>query len=220
MKTINANGNELIVVEVPDDANGFNVTGLAIYFNSNNWDGKRTKTSECRGYISLDNDSKEHEFLIIGLLRYLTESDCERLVEKVNSDSGIYRNYQVITFVVGFKTAKESLISLLQSHGIDTSKNLILLTKNKPMNIEKAYFDVNKLDERIGELNRLKSIHPDLNKKITELAVVDGRLDENKSSLEMAKLHMDGRAILIFGARINTLLEQREELIKQLNEPK
>lgn len=205
MKTINANGSELIVVEVPD---GRRRQEYDI------WNGILCRNKSLTQHHGLDNCE------IIGLLRDLTESECERLVEKVNSDSGIYRNYQVITFVVGFKTAKESLISLLQSHGIDTSKNLILLTKNKPMNIEKAYFDVNKLDERIGELNRLKSIHPDLNKKITELAVVDGRLDENKSSLEMAKLHMDGRAILIFGARINTLLEQREELIKQLNEPK
>lgn len=116
MKTIIANGNELIVVEVPDDATKIHIKEFVdsgIY-----WTNNKGHCDSIRG--------KFYGYKLISL-RDITESECERFV-KYYSELYLYLDYT--GKITGCNTAKESLISLLQSNGIDTSKNLILLTKN------------------------------------------------------------------------------------------
>lgn len=124
MKTINANGNELIVVEVSDDAYDFNFGEMD---NGHNIIDYSVKSKESKYSISNSLFYHNHKWIILCLLRDITESECERFV-KYYSELYLYLDYT--GKITGCNTAKESLISLLQSNGIDTSKNLILLTKN------------------------------------------------------------------------------------------
>jgi len=59
----------------------------------------------------------------------------------------------------------------------------------------------------------ITAINSDLNKKLTELAVVDGKIEV------IRKLSLQILDKLLYDELI-TLESQREELIKQLNEPK
>ena len=59
-----------------------------------------------------------------------------------------------------------------------------------------------------------------LAKQITEIEVVKGKIEENESILQMAKLHMDGRACIVLEHRITHLEQLRDKLINELTQSK
>lgn len=127
MKQIIVNNNiELLVVEVPDDAYDFILDyskdyGCCIHYIIN--PREADSFTEPFGKF-IDN------YKILNKLSDISETDCERLVKvwhSMTSGNKFYENY--ISSTEEFSTAKESLISLLQSEGFDTDKNLLLIIK-------------------------------------------------------------------------------------------
>lgn len=127
MKTIKTQNKELIVVEVPEDAYDFilqNRLVTCILYTDNE---------------KSDNIIRFDEILnceILGKLSELPEEECSRFVEKIEKPAQ-YRSefpngkipyYKSYTDGYYYSKAKESLISLLQANGVDTSnQNTILL---------------------------------------------------------------------------------------------
>ena len=131
--------NNLIVVEVPEDAYDFEISMF---------DTVRAKNIKDKliRICDLDPDNTfEKNCRILGKLSELSEEECKRFVSRFQSVMwklpDVYfdflnfkyenlmeeiRNYSV-NILFPFETAKESLISLLQSNGIDTSKNLLII---------------------------------------------------------------------------------------------
>lgn len=72
---------------------------------------------------------------IIGLLKDISESDCIPLVEQLGITNQHFKDYNLLaqsSFAdYWIETAKDSLISLIQSEGFDTSKNILLIEKIK-----------------------------------------------------------------------------------------
>ena len=97
------------------------------------WDGieRTTKVSNNSNWTTFSKklEGNPNDYKIIGLLRDLSESECEWLVEKVMNGHH-YQNYNYTSITDRWvKTAKDSLISLLQSNGLNTSNNLLLIEK-------------------------------------------------------------------------------------------
>lgn len=121
MKQIETVAGKILIIEVPEDAYGFDIdlsshisTPIIIF-------------SKHR-FIPL---YKHGNFKILGKLSELSEEECKKFVIKLNNN--IYHDYSTEwngkrdIIHVYKETAKESLISLLQSNGIDTTKENELL---------------------------------------------------------------------------------------------
>lgn len=105
MKTIKTQSNSIIVVEVPEDSD----------------------VEEIIDNLNLSGDNK-----YLGKLSELIDEDCEEFVELLPSN--MYKNYKWpedkvrLTGIQPINaTAKQSFISLLQSNGIDTGKELLII---------------------------------------------------------------------------------------------
>ena len=107
IKELKTNSNLIICEEVSDD--------------TINWQS-----------IDVSLDWNKHKLL--GLLKDLTDSDVGKFVELTNT--GLYKNYIWSDLKVKetciqplSNSAKQSFISLLQSEGVDVSKNIIVIEK-------------------------------------------------------------------------------------------
>jgi len=122
MTTIKTNGKEILVVELPNDATKIHIKE---YVNSGvYWNNTKGYENSIRGRF--------FNCKIIGLLRNILESECEGLVYPKGELSGKWVEYPYSENAISnylLNTAKESLISLLQSNGLNTSNNLLLIEK-------------------------------------------------------------------------------------------
>lgn len=144
MKQIETNTSKLLIIKVPE---------LAFYFDWNyckkNYDDFNnpkiqiyweTEDDRIGGFIT--NFKSAEDFNILGKLSELSEEKCSRFVKYIFIDAWFpgeinlegYKDYSFKLIgelfydkIYKFKTAKESLISLLQSNDIDTSKNLLII---------------------------------------------------------------------------------------------
>ena len=129
MKTIKTAGKDLITIEVPGDAYDFKLTQYKQHTVLN-------YTYKINGNIAnvAINDGEFNVILnnakILGKLSELSEEECSRFVANWRID-GLYQNYKIISQYEEymFKTARESLISLLQSNGVDTSKTILIIER-------------------------------------------------------------------------------------------
>lgn len=139
MKTIQTQSKELIVVEVPEDAYDLSIHHLN---EEDDNTGENYTVLRCfhSGITTFELSENKHiDCKILGKLSELSEEECSRFV--IKGGIGTYKDYcynlgkidKIGVFgallEMKFKTAKESLISLLQSHGVDTTKNLLLIEK-------------------------------------------------------------------------------------------
>lgn len=125
MPTIQTQNKELLVVEVPEDA--LEDRWFIVYNVKRNSFSVEFQTNKDNIYVDLKTDK---DCYILGKLSELSEEECSRFVEfakhfykdylcKYNVDLGL--QYKLTD-------AKESLISLLQSHGVNTeNQNTLLL---------------------------------------------------------------------------------------------
>lgn len=121
--------NKLIVEYVPNESYDFKLTR----FKEHTVLDYKTIIKGTIGSVGI-NDGEFNVILnnakILGKLSELSEEVCSRFTEQQWGDKHkdyIKVGHQNNPFM--FKTAKESLISLLESHGVDTSKNLLLIEK-------------------------------------------------------------------------------------------
>ena len=105
MKQIKTAGNDIVCVEIPEEVI--------------NWQS-----------LDVSLDWSKHK--ILGKLSELIDEDCEEFVKLLPSN--MYKNYKWpedkvrLTGIQPINaTAKQSFISLLQSEGIDTNKNLLII---------------------------------------------------------------------------------------------
>lgn len=117
MKTIKTQSNSILAIEVPENASDFQIihdkTRVA-YFYPN--------------YKRFDLPNKS-EYKILGKLSELEDEELERFVEhskKSLTNENTWRDYRFDEWEECFDV-KESFISLLQSNGIDTSKELLII---------------------------------------------------------------------------------------------
>jgi len=130
MKQIKTKSGDIGIIEVPK---------LSFYFDwswqsSNKIDPKiqiywETEDDRIDGIITDFKDPKDFE--ILGKLSELTDKDCEEFVEALNS---VYLDYLNPDYAKadytnewGCNSTKESFISLLQSEGVDTSKEFLII---------------------------------------------------------------------------------------------
>ena len=116
MKKIKTAGNDIIVAEVPEDAIDYKISGTnyLCYYIEDNWEVEVPRLQD--------------NWKILGKLSELSEEDCSKFVEQLSfmgKKSDKWLCYSTLACVKN--TAKESLISLLQSNGIDTNNNLLLI---------------------------------------------------------------------------------------------
>lgn len=128
MKQIKTAGKDLIVVEVPEDCK-YNIgisTDYKVFGDTNN----------SSNWTEFSIQLPDGEYKILGVLSELSEEDSDSFVFEYSSktntfDKSGFQNYLYTSSVWSFSkfkfTAKESLISLLQSNNIDTSKELLLI---------------------------------------------------------------------------------------------
>ena len=107
MKEIQTKSGKILCVEVPEDSD----------------------VEEIIDNLNLSGDNK-----YLGKLSELIDEDCEEFVELLPSN--MYKNYKWpedkvrLTGIQPINaTAKESFISLLQSEGVNTEKNIIVIEK-------------------------------------------------------------------------------------------
>ena len=145
MKTIKTKDKELLVVEVPK---------LAFYFDWNyckkNYDDFNNpriqiywETEDDRVGGIVTNFKSAEDFDILGKLSELADEQCEEFVDLLHDNSYIedikcwsgkfYYNYKQVPGMMNqlMYTAKQSFLSLLQSEGIDTTKECLIIIINK-----------------------------------------------------------------------------------------
>jgi hypothetical protein len=119
--------NNLIVIEVPEKISKF-----WIHFESIS--GETRISEDTNGLtawdLCLEKGLHLDKYKILGKLSELSEEECEKHIQVLKGlGEWIFYDY-IDNSPNGFMTAKESLISLLQSHGINTDNpNQILLIK-------------------------------------------------------------------------------------------
>ena len=127
---------KLIAVEVPEDAYDFEWTtnqSVIPYIPELSYFVKCKTT----GYPQGESINIGFPFNILGKLSELSEEECKRFVQfkslkLLNVEAGHkgFMNYKKSNSEATYftlDTAKESLISLIQSQGIDTSKELLII---------------------------------------------------------------------------------------------
>ena len=142
MKEIQTKSGKILCVEIPEDVTWWesieNILGsfltkvldLPQYFLQY---GKVNEKGYSQVYYNSDNFYlPKGKWNIIGKLSELTDKDCEEFVELLPSN--MYKNYKWpedkvrLTGIQPINaTAKESFISLLESEGIDTSKEYLVI---------------------------------------------------------------------------------------------
>ena len=124
MKEIQTKSGKILCVEVPDDAYSirFIPTGDLVYKVKD--EPYQSLTNVMKGRVSITCK-------LIGKLSELTDKDCEEFVEFNYPFDGqydkVFRNYLKLARNYLFNSAKESFISLLQSEGIDTGKEYLII---------------------------------------------------------------------------------------------
>lgn len=133
MKQIKTASNDVVVAEIPKSAYDFWLSFDAVCFKTStgyDW----VKGRDC--FIENYTKTLQYTSKIIGKLSELSEEECSRFVFEYSSktntfDKSGFQNYLYTSSVWSFSkfkfTAKESLISLLQSNGVNTSKSDELL---------------------------------------------------------------------------------------------
>ena len=138
MIKIKTNSNDLIIVEIPEDAYGFEITR---YCTSKFLYYKKPFITDIKedmflpSSIFIDILNKDENVKILGKLSELSEDECSRFVEFGRNNNGLgnclYEGYFNYIPNIGIKypfiTARESLISLLQSNGIDINKEYLII---------------------------------------------------------------------------------------------
>jgi hypothetical protein len=142
MKEINLPSGNYLFVEVPDDAYDFsnNLHSAQIDFLQ---DTPYKDSSIVIKDAVILRDYYHDKFEIISTTKDITEEQAESIVDKIVGPSNksvidnYYKSYDVIkeykpyrTFYKEndyFKTAKESLQSLIQANGLDINKNYLIL---------------------------------------------------------------------------------------------
>lgn len=136
MKTIKTQNKEFIVIKVPEDAYDFDIIiSKSKHPLNNRLEYKipapigQTKW----GWYDKSLRLKTGNHKILGKLLELSEEECSRFVEFLFYNSiNMFKNYKYpVTTSYPFLSAKESLISLLQSEGVDTSnpRTILLIEK-------------------------------------------------------------------------------------------
>lgn len=118
MKPIKTVGNSILVVEIPENTD---------YYD---WLDNKIIRFKC-GYdyvdVAVDNLTDVFKYAILGKLSELSEEECGRFVYYFE-DEDLWMSYNKSQPYKPYKnTAKKSLISLLQSNKIDTSKELLIV---------------------------------------------------------------------------------------------
>ena len=119
MKTIKTQSNSILAIEVPDDAYDFKIEVDYLIYRDN-----KTSIWNEGTPIQIPENSK-----ILGKLSELEDEEFERFVEhskKSLTNENTWRDYRFDEWEECFDV-KESFISLLQSNGIDTSKELLII---------------------------------------------------------------------------------------------
>ena len=138
MKTIDTISGKVLVVEVPEkDISIPEIPLNKIQFGLHNGENPFVNfytnwgTEKHLGIRHIYNVIlPKGNYKILGKLSEISEEDCERFVLGgfcSTNGCNIYKDYIKETSWSGFEIAKESLISLLQSNGIDTSKESEIL---------------------------------------------------------------------------------------------
>lgn len=127
MKQIKTKSKDIICVEVPEDSYDFTIYDNGVYFKPTLI--QYNEYGEINPHPSVNFKTYNLKLKIIGKLSELTDKDCEEFVEKMPfSFSDRYLLYIPYLYSPEHtKSAKESFMSLLQSEGIDTSKEDKLL---------------------------------------------------------------------------------------------
>ena len=128
---------KLLAVYIPEDATDINI------IKSDNW--KLIFSSNIQNPLNVGGDmlilpiDSSENIRRLGTLSEISEDDCKGLVDSIThkcllidpNDVTIYKKYGITTRgnEYPYFRAKESLISLLENKGVDTSKNLILIEK-------------------------------------------------------------------------------------------
>lgn len=127
MKQIKTKSGEILIAEVPEDID----LDTLSYSTSQDLHLLTATGKDVDIYCNNIPDIK-----LIGILSELTDEQCEEFVEFNFPFDGqsikIYKNYYYVPLEPWdtnpwYKSAKESFISLLQSEGIDTSKELLII---------------------------------------------------------------------------------------------
>ena len=138
MKTVKTNSKDLMVVEVPEDAYDFKIEVDFLFYRDN-------KTSIWNEGTPIN--IPDGKYKILNKLSEVSEEECKRFVESYIEEVGwsfrpetiiptitLYCNYKIkkpIPIAMLCNTAKESLISLLQSNRVDCSNlsKILLIEK-------------------------------------------------------------------------------------------
>ena len=127
-KQITINGIKILVVEVPDTTTEYSLSNHSIGIKSS---ANLDLPIDTNGWYHLHDElGKYRNCISIGLLKELSETDCERLVDSKKHPifrGVMYKDYSISNPVTWLNSAKESLVSLLQNEGFDTNKNLLLI---------------------------------------------------------------------------------------------
>ena len=125
MKQIKTNSKDIIVVEVPE--NSFN---HELFYDGGTNTGIMFEP-RLEEYLQLQSIkfpiSSDIKTKILGKLSELKDKDLERFVEKIfeGTDQEMYQSYYYHdSYEI---TPKQSFISLLQSNGIDTNQELLII---------------------------------------------------------------------------------------------
>lgn len=134
VKQIKTKSGKILAAEVPKDSENFDIhdnDGIT-------YDSLSTNTiKEPWGFIDLNQKDGWHE--ILGKLSELTDEQCEEFVELLHENFYIeeikcwsgkfYHHYNQSPGLMNqlMHIAKESFISLLQSQGVDTSKDYLII---------------------------------------------------------------------------------------------
>lgn len=129
MIQIKTESNDIIVVEVPEDSENFELhDNDGITYDSKSLDSKENPWQ----FIDLEKGW----YKILGKLSELDDKDLERFIENDN-DGAFFGGFWEYTGPKNYvakgtdwkicNSIKESFISLLQSNGIDTGKELLII---------------------------------------------------------------------------------------------
>jgi hypothetical protein len=124
MQEIKLQDKTYLFVEVPFDAHDLGMeTECEVSYRISSGEYKRVNTSSLNFSFKVNG--------IIGFTKHITEEQAKSLIpiySELHKD--LYANYLNNFYIESqFKTAKESLQSLLQANGLDINKNYLILQK-------------------------------------------------------------------------------------------
>lgn len=131
MKQIKTKSGNILCVEVLKNAYDFELISQGYHLRYKTGGFNHITGADNIKDIDIRNNLNNPKFVIIGKLSKLTDKDCEEFVEALNS---VYLDYLNPDYAKadytnewGCNSTKESFISLLQSEGMDTSKEFLII---------------------------------------------------------------------------------------------